>query len=223
MVADGLLPEPYGQRLSAKVDDWDLAPSLSTLYLGFETPPSELGCEHYSTILTPADVETLSDTVDVRRGSYGQRTVSFVDYSQIDTGLAPAGKSVGALSVLDYLDGWTGLSNSEYRAKKSRVTAVLRRRLAERFPSVDDAVEHAELATPKTIRRYTGNPGGTAYGFAQCPDQSLLDRRIEPPLSNLRFASAWTFPGGGFTGAIVSGYRAANAVLSADTSGDLLR
>jgi phytoene dehydrogenase-like protein len=61
------------------------------------------------------------------------------------------------------------------------------------------AVKHAELATPKTIQRYTLNPGGTAYGFAQTPSQSLFDRQVESPLPNLHFASAWTFPGGGFT------------------------
>jgi phytoene dehydrogenase-like protein len=222
LVADRLLPEPHGAALSERIDDWDLAPSLSTLYLGFETPPSELGHTHYSTILAPADVETLGDTVTARRGSYGRRTISFVDYSQIEAGLAPAGKSVGALSTIDYLDGWTGLSETEYREKKARVKSVLLRRLTERFPAVADAVEHVELATPKTIRRYTGNPGGTAYGFAQSPEQSMLHRQIDSPLPNLRFASAWTFPGGGFTGAIVAGYRAAAAVLEAHSEREAL-
>jgi phytoene dehydrogenase-like protein len=81
------------------------------------------------------------------------------------------------------------------------------------LPELPPAVSHAELATPKTIRRYTLNPAGTAYGFAQTPEQSLLHRRFDPPVSNLAFASAWSFPGGGFTGAIAAGYRAAVTVL----------
>lgn len=214
LVADELLPAKYGNRLARQFADWDYAPSLTTLYLGFETPPSELGCEHYSTILAPDSIETLADTVESRRSSYGERTLTFVDYSQIDAGLTPDGKAVGAISVLDYFDGWSGLTDSEYREQKAHVESVLRRRLGERFPEVEAAIEHAELATPRTIRRYTANPAGTPYGFAQYPDQSLLDRQIESPVAGLEFASAWTFPGGGFTGAIVAGYRAAGSLIS---------
>lgn len=216
VVAEDLLPPAPGERLAAQIADWDLAPSLSTLYLGFETPPCQLGCDNYSTMLLPGDAESITEAVDAQQGSYGERPLSVVDYSQIEAGLTPDGKAVAAVSTLDYLDDWTGLTNAEYRRKKSFVTDVLLRRVGERYPRLPDAVEHAELATPKTIQRYTLNPGGTAYGFAQTPDQSLLNRRIDPPVSHLEFASAWTFPGGGFTGAVVAGYRAATAIERTD-------
>lgn len=214
LVADELLPSVHGNRLAEQFADWELAPSLSTLYLGFETPPCELGVDHYSTVLQHDCVETLADLASVQRESFGHRTLTFVDYSQIDADLAPDDKAVGAVSTVDYLGEWTGLTDAEYRAKKGYVTDVLRRRLEAEYPQLSAAVEHAELATPKTIQRYTLNPGGTAYGFAQTPSQSLYDRQIESPVSNLSFASAWTFPGGGFTGAILSGYLAADEMLS---------
>jgi phytoene dehydrogenase-like protein len=163
--------------------------------------------------MVPADVTSLADSVQALRGSYGRRTLSFVDYSQIDAGLVESEKAVGSLTTIDYLSEWEGLTNTEYREKKQRVTEVLLRRLEDQFPELPAAVSHAELATPKTIRRYTLNPEGTAYGFAQTPEQSLLNRRFDPPVSNLAFASAWSFPGGGFTGAIATGYRAAGMVL----------
>jgi phytoene dehydrogenase-like protein len=213
LVADELLPPEYGERLSEQFDEWTVAPSLTTLHLGFDTPPSELGCDHYSTVMVPADVTSLADSVQALRGSYGRRTLSFVDYSQIDAGLVESEKAVGSLTTIDYLSEWEGLTNTEYREKKQRVTEVLLRRLEDQFPELPAAVSHAELATPKTIRRYTLNPEGTAYGFAQTPEQSLLNRRFDPPVSNLAFASAWSFPGGGFTGAIATGYRAAGMVL----------
>lgn len=60
---------------------------------------------------------------------------------------------------------------------------------------------------PKTIKRYTHNPDGTAYGY----EQNAHMRKDRAPhksrtVKNLYFASAWNFPGGGFTGAIISGY-----------------
>ncbi|MCD2204496.1 phytoene desaturase family protein [Halobacterium sp. KA-6] len=214
LVAENLLPAPHGNQLGAQFDDWKVAPSLTTLYLGFDTPPQNLGCEQYSTVIQHPSVDTLADVASVQRVSYGRRTLTFVDYSQIDAELTEDGQSVGAVSTIDYLDEWTGLKDAEYREKKALVKTVLRRRLVDQYPQLDDAIAHAELATPKTIQRYTMNPSGTAYGFAQTPSQSLFDRRVEPPISNLRFASAWTFPGGGFTGAIISGHLTAESILS---------
>ncbi|MFB6200536.1 MAG: phytoene desaturase family protein [Halorhabdus sp.] len=213
LVAENLLPASYGKQLGAQVANWEVAPSLTTLYLGFETPPRELGCAQYSTVVQHPAVDSLADVASVQRTSYGQRTLTFVDYSQIDADLTEDGKSVGAISTIDYHDEWAGLEDSEYREKKAHVKAVLRRRLVDQYPRLDDAIAHAEVATPKTIQRYTMNPGGTAYGFAQTPSQSLFDRRVESPVSNLEFASAWTFPGGGFTGAITSGHLAAESLL----------
>ncbi|WP_193310408.1 NAD(P)/FAD-dependent oxidoreductase [Halorubrum halophilum] len=213
LVAKDLLPAPHGDRLSQEFEEWSVAPSLTTLHLGFETPPSELGCDHYSTVIAPADATSLADSVQSLHGSYGGRTLSFVDYSQIDAGLVNGERAVGSITTIDYLEEWEGLTDAEYREKKQRVKEVLLRRLGEQFPELPPAVSHAELATPKTIRRYTLNPAGTAYGFAQTPAQSLLHRRFDSPVSNLAFASAWSFPGGGFTGAIAAGYRAATTLL----------
>ena len=211
VVADDLLPDEPGQRLAAQFEDWERAPALSTLYLGCETPPSEFGVEQYSTILAP-EVTSLQEMTTARTASFGRRPLTLVDYDQIDAGLTETG-TVAAVSTLDDIDAWRGLTDAEYRQKKARVESVILRRLDDAFPGLADAVAHAELATPRTIRRYTLNPGGTAYGFAQTPEQSLLNRRIESPVDGLRFASAWAFPGGGFTGAILSGDRAARALL----------
>lgn len=214
LVADELLPDPYGTELRAQFDSWEIAPALTTLYIGFDTPPAELGCDTYSTFISHPSVETLADVATAQRASFGQRGLCFVDYSQIDADLAPEGSAVGIVTTLDYVDEWTGLTDAEYRVKKEYVTDVLLRRLGEVYPALPDAVEHAELATPKTIERYTLNPGGTAYGFAQTPSQTFTNRQFDAPLPNLAFASAWTFPGGGFSGAITSGYGAARSVLS---------
>lgn len=44
------------------------------------------------------------------------------------------------------------------------------------IPGVKEQVEYQEVATPKTIKRFTLNPEGTAYGFAQIPGGEPLFR-----------------------------------------------
>ncbi|MGE5174573.1 MAG: FAD-dependent oxidoreductase, partial [Betaproteobacteria bacterium] len=66
----------------------------------------------------------------------------------------------------------------------------------------------------KTINRYTLNPEGTAYGYAETPGQAGMRRiRQKSWIKNLHFASAWTFLGGGFSGVIASGYFCAKEIL----------
>lgn len=60
---------------------------------------------------------------------------------------------------------------------------------------------------------FTLNPKGTPYGYAQIPEQAGRKRLpLDSPIKGLYFASAWAFPGGGFTGAILSGFLCARKV-----------
>lgn len=212
-VAETLLPEPYGSQLATEVSTFEVAPSLSTLYLLCEPTPAELGNEYYSTIIEGRGVDDLSALADAPARGFGSRRLAFVDYSQLAADLAPEGQSVAAVTTVDYADEWRGLTDTEYRRKKARVSEVLRRRLEDLVPGIGEAVVHSELATPRTIERFTRNPEGTAYGFAQTPEQAMGNREIEPPVEGLRFASAWSNPGGGFTGAILGGATAASSLL----------
>ena len=50
--------------------------------------------------------------------------------------------------------------------------------------------------------------------IAQTIEQVVPNRiKQKSPIENLYFASAWTFPGGGFGGAIFSGYLCAIGIL----------
>ena len=111
---------------------------------------------------------------------------------------------------MDYLRNWEGLSKEEYRVKKEEVTEVLLERLDKQFPGIRDSIEYVELATPKTMQRYTLNPEGTPYGYTQSKEQAGLKRlRNNFLIPNLYFASAWAFPGGGFEGSMLTGFLAA--------------
>jgi prolycopene isomerase len=88
-------------------------------------------------------------------------------YSNIDSGLAPINKSVMSIIVGDNYERWKNLSNNEYKIKKKEETEKIIK-LAEKYlPELRKHIEVLEVATPKTMKRYTGNPEGAIYGFAQ--------------------------------------------------------
>ncbi len=211
-VARDLLSPGDSGPLRSLVDRLEVAPSLTTLYLGFKRPVRELGNPSYTTFLFDGGVRNLSDMRENRRADYSLRNVSFVDFSLIDSGLTPEGKSFGSMVCVDYLPEWEGLGPDEYREKKEQVAKTFIRRLETLIPGIAEEIEYREVATPKTIRRFTLNPGGTAYGFAQTTGQAGRKRmKLRPPVGNLYFASAWLFSGG-FSGAIMGGHFCAEEV-----------
>ena len=214
-VVDQLLEDAAAKaKLSAIVGHPEIAASITTVYLGLRKSPRELGNRHYSTFLMDGGVATQRDVEPFHRADFSKRTCIFTDYSQIDSGLAPEGKGVAVLCTLDRLSDWEGLSDERYRERKEEVAKTLIARLETLLPGISDEIEYCEVGTPKTILRYTLNPEGTAYGFAQTPDQAGRKRvKLRSPIPNLFFASAWTEPGHGFTGAIMSGYWCAEEIL----------
>jgi len=121
---------------------------------------------------------------------------------------------VAVICTLDRLSDWGGLSDERYRERKEEVAQILIARVEALLPGITDEIEYCEVATPKTLRRYTLNPEGTAYGYAQMPHQTGRKRvKQRSPIPNLFFASAWTEPGHGFTGAILSGWWCAEEIL----------
>jgi all-trans-retinol 13,14-reductase len=91
------------------------------------------------------------------------------------------------------------------------VAEVFCSRLEKLIPGIGEIIEYREVGTPATVRRYTLNPGGAVYGFAQNPSRKSSDSIKKP--DNLHFASAWGKTGGGFSGAIFGGYLCAYNIL----------
>jgi phytoene dehydrogenase-like protein len=205
-----MLDEPHAGSLKEKIRSQTISCSLLCLYLGFKTDVGAFGVKHYSNFVQGDDVKSLKDVHPNQLGDWSRRSFIFVDYKKVDAQLAPPGKSVGAICGVDYLKNWEGLSPDKYRAKKKEVAEVLLQRLEKQFPGIRDSIEYAEIATPKTMQRYTLNPGGTVYGFTQSKQQAGTKRfRNNFLIPNLYFASAWAFPGGGFEGAMMTGFLAA--------------
>lgn len=214
-VIEDMLDGRCEEKFLARTRAMKLPSSAVNVFLGFKRPLRELGNRCYSTFVCPEGISKISQLSAYNRsGDYGAKTFVFVDYGIIDSGLAPEGKSVGVITVGDRIENWENLSREEYKAKKQRVADTMIDRLEKLIPGARDEIIHSEVATPLTIRRFTSNPGGVFYGYAQSMGQDMLNRPVKMPgVGNLYVTSAWGFPGGGFTGVILGGYWAAHQAL----------
>ncbi|TFH46945.1 MAG: NAD(P)/FAD-dependent oxidoreductase [Bacteroidia bacterium] len=206
-----MLPLEAGNELRAEYSGLRPGASLLTLYLGFRRPLSDLGHYYYSLFVYDNSVKRQADILKNNRDDFSVRSFTFVDYGQIDSGLAPGVKSVGAVCCLDYLADWESLGKKEYDDKKEQVARTFIERLESIIPGFKESVAYYEVGTPVTVKRYTLNPGGAVYGFAQTPAKKTVDT-LES-VNNLHFASAWGKTGGGFSGAIYGGYLCAINIL----------
>ena len=210
-VADNLLPKPYCSSLRKQYADLVPGASLLTIYFGFKTSLKEIGSKYYSTFVYDQSVNNPKDIEQNNRDDFSKRSFTFVDYSQVESDLAPRGKGVGAVCCIDYLDQWENLSADDYKKRKKVAAEAFIDRLEKLIPGFRGAVEYYEVGTASSVRRYTLNPKGAVYGFAQTPLRVRTE--IQSPISNLHFASAWTKTGGGFSGAIFSGYLCAMDII----------
>jgi phytoene dehydrogenase-like protein len=112
---------------------------------------------------------------------------------------------------IDYPSDWENLNRDEYNRMKSDVADSIIDRCEKFIPGFRDALEYVEVATSLSVKRFTLNPGGAVYGFAQNPGKPVDYLSALP--DNIHIASAWGKFGGGFSGAIFSGYMTAIDLL----------
>jgi phytoene dehydrogenase-like protein len=199
-----MLPEEYGNNITDQIKDKEIAASLLTMYIGLKKPLQELGYNNYSAFIYGDDIKTQSDILTNSKSDFTQRSFTFVDYGQIDSELAPKGKSVASICCIDYASDWEGLDRKEYLAKKENVAQTFISRLEKFIPGIKEAIDYYEIGTATTVKRYILTPQGSVYGFAQTPEQ-ILSEEVKT-IENLHFASAWGKLGGGYSGAIYNGY-----------------
>ncbi|MFW2331996.1 MAG: phytoene desaturase family protein, partial [Nitrospinota bacterium] len=187
-----MLPDVEKSKIKKLTNNLKLSTSFFNVYIGFKTALKELGSKHYSTIIDSADQKTMADiTSEEESNPYDKCRFTFIDYSQIDSKLAPDGMSVGTITIADHISRWDSLTDEDYKRKKEEVAQILLKRLERVIPGICSAIDYYEVATPKTIQRYTMNPQGVVYGFAQIPEQIGLFRiKNRSPVKNLYFASS---------------------------------
>jgi len=170
-----------------------------------------MGSKYYSTFVFDDSIRMQADIKANNKGDFRNRSFTFIDYSQIDSALTNGEKSVGVICCIDYLSDWDTLNKDDYKEKKKEVAEIFIEKLEKLVPGIQNQIEFYEVGTSKTVARYTLNPGGAVYGFAQTQERVIAEQFQS--IDNLHFASAWTKIGGGFSGAIFSGYLCAMDIL----------
>ncbi|MFO7852494.1 MAG: phytoene desaturase family protein [Bacteroidota bacterium] len=211
LLAENLMPPAKGKELSQVIKNISIGASLLTVYYGFKPDLKSVGNKHYSTFIFDKSVKKQADIISNNHSDFDSRSFTFVDYSQVASDLAPEGKSVGAACCIDYPADWEDLSPEEYNMEKIRVAELITSRLDALVPGLKDAIDYIEVATSLTVKHFTRNKDGAVYGFAQNPGKSNDYLSVLP--DNLHIASAWGKFGGGFSGAIYSGYMTAIDIL----------
>jgi prolycopene isomerase len=109
---------------------------------------------------------------------------------------------------------WDCEDTDDYLLKKEKEKMRLIGVLGRRFPGFADAVRYAEVATPRTIERYTLKNGGAVAGPKQMLGQHILHRQhTRSEWDNLFCCGESTVMGTGTPTVTTSGIAAANAVL----------
>jgi prolycopene isomerase len=202
-----------------------LTPSLAcaVLYLGVERDLVKAGWNYHEMYVSETN-DPEADYANVLRGDWVRAPIGISNYSAADNP-APEGcsvLSVFTLAPMDYQNQWgTGGDfrkygkNENYLHLKRNVAEILLARTEEFIPGLRGAIKYQEMSTPLTNIRYSLNPGGAIYGFAQSVEQSYAGRLAQQtPLQNLFLAGAWTFPGGGMSAAMLSGVEAARLAIA---------
>lgn len=125
-----------------------------------------------------------------------------------DPTLAPAGKTVMTLMFPTSYQYWKELHGEpeRYEAEKQRVALEVIDRLGKRFPEIAGKVEMADVATPVTFERYTGNWQGSFEGWLPTPKDMMKGMsKTLPGLSDFYMAGQWVSPGGGLPSGVMTG------------------
>lgn len=118
------------------------------------------------------------------------------------------------LAIGPSVKDWTQEDQWAYQKQKEAEKIRLLGVLEKRFPGFEAAVSHVELATPRTIERYTNKNGGAVAGPKQMLGQHMFKRlHTRSEWENLFCCGESTVMGTGTPTVTTSGISAANAVL----------
>jgi len=118
------------------------------------------------------------------------------------------------LAIGPTFENWESSDPETYKQMKKNEEARLISVLEKRFPNFASAVRYSEVATPKTIERYTMKNGGAVAGPKQMLGQHMFRRlHTRSEWENLFCCGESTVMGTGTPTVTTSGLSAANALL----------
>lgn len=201
--------EHFSPQYLQKLDGAQLSTSAFQIYLGLDCSLQTLGVsadDYVIFISNNPDLPAQFETMRCGQLDGDQSGWSLNFFSNVDPGMAPPGKSTLGIFTLLGSDGWQGLSKRAYRQKKQSLITLMIDKAETILPGLRAHIEVCEGGTPATLNKFTSNPMGAIYGFEQTLLQSGLFRRFPQryPIKGLYHVGAWTFPGAGYIGTLLS-------------------
>lgn len=203
------------KMLPARYNTFKHSSSVYQVYFGLKKPLSSIGMTNYSTMIFPDTYKKISDMHScVNPINYGEAVQYLTNYSSLNIFPDQGNEPTLCCTVVDYGKNWDSLTKEEYNLKKRKHADEIIESLDKRYSGFKENIEYTNIATPKTFERYTLNPGGAIYGFAQNINQIGPFRpKHKTKIKGLYVAGAWTTPSGGVMPSAKSGYASANEVL----------
>ena len=132
--------------------------------------------------------------------------------TKADSSIAPDEKQIISV-VASIKESYDDIE--DWGAFKEKMKIYTLNYLETLVPDIKNHIAVIEAATPKTLKRYTLNSKGAAYGWAVTVDQTWSNRlQHTTPFKNLFLAGHWTNPGPGVCAVVSSGWRVANLILN---------
>ncbi len=216
LVGKEYLPEDYVNQ----IENMKIGIACFMVYLGVDKDYSGYFPDTHELFVNVVDGKNANFRYDdtATEADINQLPYAIANYSMPDPTAAPAGKNVITLTTVmpyDWKNGWYEDEDyDKYTKLKNDVGLQLVKRAEEYLPGLSNHIEEFEVGSPRTMEHYTLNPKGSIIGWANTPDQSMLNRlEQETPIDNLFLAGAWTFPAGGQSAVIMSGMFAAKMAM----------
>ncbi|QED47032.1 phytoene desaturase family protein [Cytobacillus dafuensis] len=207
--------EEIPKRFAEKVTSIQPSYSCIQAYIIIDGIFSELFDENNHEIFVNDYFDLNRVEQDINEGNYGEMPYCVTIYENIVPEYQNNFESTLTMMQICSHKDWDNLNKEQYLQKKQNIANIYLDRLEKVYPGIKEKVKHIELATPLTVKRYTGHTDGAIYGAAQTVNQSL--HRSLPqltPIPHLYLVGAWTRPGAGYSGVISSGYNLANTILA---------
>ena len=133
----------------------------------------------------------------------------------LDSSLAPEGKHIIHAFTPSSIEEWENLSRKEYIVKKEKYFSFLIEKISKIIPNLPQNIDHKEIGTPKTHRKFLGRFKGS---YGPIPSKKLFGLLPMPfnttRIKNLYCVGDSCFPGQGLNAVAFSGFACAHKIGS---------
>ncbi len=201
----GLIKSDYVPKSEYKWSEtYKPSPSFVSLHLGVSKKiiDDSLNCHHI--------------IVDDWNELENEKGVIFISIpTLLDSSLAPLDKHIIHAFTPSSICEWENLSREEYLIKKQKYYSFLIKKISNFIPNLDENIDHKEIGTPKTHRKFLGRFEGS---YGPIPNKKLLGLLPMPfnstKIENLYCVGDSCFPGQGLNAVAFSGYACAHKIGS---------